>query len=249
IDKPAVKPPFSEAAQNRDLDKDLPPVPWIHEAWDPDWLPQACVIEANYTGFDPSDFQAIDVTYKDCAASWTVCRHREADESWFYILETISKVPVGLRQYISTVVVVPEPEHSEFHSQAMLPSAYARPEIGVLTFMPSYFKLGIIFHEAARKSISFSCFPTVPSNLCPSYRGSVSSDRSVTTAYARTSWEEGFADAVRWAMSHMTHRPGGLASYSRGWGGCRGQIEVVEELLRGVIWPVGGRCVGRVRGG
>jgi hypothetical protein len=45
----------------------------------------------------------------------------------------------------------------------------------------------------------------------------------------------------------MTHQ-GGLKSYSRGWEGCRGQVEVVERLLRGVVWPVGGRCIARVKG-
>jgi hypothetical protein len=87
IDKPAVKPPFSEAAQDKDLQTDLPPVAWTHETWDSAWLPQACVAEANYTGFNPSDFEAVEVWYADCAASWTVCRHKKADESWSYILD------------------------------------------------------------------------------------------------------------------------------------------------------------------
>lgn len=36
IDKPAVSPPFSEAAQAEDLYNDLPSVDWQYEAWDPD---------------------------------------------------------------------------------------------------------------------------------------------------------------------------------------------------------------------
>jgi hypothetical protein len=87
IDKPAVRPPFSETAQDKDLQKDLPPAPWTHETWDPGWLPRACVAEANYTGFKSTDFEAVEVWYADCAASWTVCRHRKADESWSYILD------------------------------------------------------------------------------------------------------------------------------------------------------------------
>ncbi len=69
IDKPAIKPPFSEAAQERDLRKDLPVVPWSYELWDPDWLPQACAAEAQYAGHNPADFEAVEVWYDDCAAS------------------------------------------------------------------------------------------------------------------------------------------------------------------------------------
>jgi len=69
IDKPVVKPPFSEARQERDLQKDLPLAPWTYEPWDPDWLPRACVAEAGYTWCDPVDFEAIEVWYQDCAAS------------------------------------------------------------------------------------------------------------------------------------------------------------------------------------
>ncbi|KAK4123000.1 hypothetical protein N657DRAFT_574581 [Parathielavia appendiculata] len=251
IDRPAVKPPFSEAAQNKDLDEDLSPVPWIEKAWDPDWLPQACVIEANFTGFDPSEFEAVEVMYEDCAASWTVCRHRQADESWFYILETFSKVPVGLRQYISNAVVVPRPEHSASEPQMELPSAYARPEVGVITFMPScecgdhaiFLGFSLTPHQTSNSASSSTKQPVSVLHL---YHQAVSSDKSVTTTYARTSWEEAFADAVRWALSHMTHKDG-LRAYSRGWEECRGQVEVVGGLLKGVIWPAGGKCVGRVR--
>ncbi len=87
IDKPAVKPPFSEAAQDQDFQNLLPLVPWTHERWVPGWLPQSCINEAAYTGFDAAGFEAVEVWYEDCAASWTVCRHERADESWFYILD------------------------------------------------------------------------------------------------------------------------------------------------------------------
>ncbi len=87
IAKPVIKPPFSEAAQERDLRRDLPLVPWSHKRWNRHWLPQACVAEAQYAGHNPADFEAVEVWYDDCAASWTVCRHRRADESWFYILD------------------------------------------------------------------------------------------------------------------------------------------------------------------
>jgi hypothetical protein len=90
IGKPVIKPPFSEAKQEKDLQRDLPPASWRYELWDPDWLPQACATEAEHTDFDPAHFKAVEVWYGDCAASWTVCRHMRADESWYYILNVSS---------------------------------------------------------------------------------------------------------------------------------------------------------------
>jgi hypothetical protein len=69
IDKPVISPPFSEAQQERDLHRDLPLVPWTYALWDRDRLPQGCVAEAKYAGYNPADFQAAEVWYQDCAAS------------------------------------------------------------------------------------------------------------------------------------------------------------------------------------
>ena len=72
-------------------------------------------------------------------------------------------------------------------------------------------------------------------------------DKALPAPYARTDHFESFADALRWAVSHMTH-PGGLGAYSRGWKGCQGQVELVKVLLEGVIWPPGRRCEGKIKG-
>ncbi|KAK3898221.1 hypothetical protein C8A05DRAFT_19148 [Staphylotrichum tortipilum] len=276
IDKPAVTPPFDEAAQDQDFQNILPLVPWTHERWDPGWLPQSCVTEAAYTGFGAAGFEAVEVWYEDCATSWTVCRHERADESWFYILDTLSQVPVGLRQYISVLVIAPRAVYSALKPPKELPFAYARPRTGVLTFMPSRLKLGVLFHETAHILDNFC--PTLqrltapnttapnttatpnpnttntsttiipqqhhrptPFSTSPIWLSTLHSSPSLPTAYAATSLAESFADAFRWGMSHMTMSlRGGLALYSSGWEGCRGQVEVIQGLLRGVIWPAGG---------
>ena len=88
---------------------------------------------------------------------------------------------------------------------------------------------------------------TTPFSHSPLWRYTLALDKALPAPYARTDHFESFADAVRWAVSHMTH-PGGLGAYSRGWKGCQGQVELVRVLLQGVIWPAGGRCEAKMRG-
>ncbi|KAK3899702.1 hypothetical protein C8A05DRAFT_36654 [Staphylotrichum tortipilum] len=286
IDKPAVKPPFSEAAQDQGFQNLLPLVPWTHERWDPGWLPQSCINEAAYTGFDAAVFEAVEVWYEDFAASWTVCRHERADESWFYILDSPSAFGSTFRPSSSSRVPF---NYSSRKPPKELPFAYARPRTGVLTFMPSRLKLGVLFHETGHipdnlcptlqrlaapnsttptttdATISNTTTPANPNNnntttplpipkstpfsSSPLWLTTLHTSPSLPTTYAHTSLAESFADALRWGMSHMTMASrGGLAVYSAGWEACRGQMEVVEGLLRGLVWPPGGECVGRVRG-
>ncbi len=88
---------------------------------------------------------------------------------------------------------------------------------------------------------------TTPFSHSPLWRYTLALDKALPAPYARTNYFESFADALRWAVSHMTH-PGGLGAYSRGWKECQGQVELVRVLLEGVIWPAGGRCDGKLNG-
>ncbi|KAL2127563.1 hypothetical protein VTI74DRAFT_10555 [Chaetomium olivicolor] len=247
IDKPAVKPAFSNAKQERHLHKELPQVSWRQEPWESGYLPEACVSDAQNTGFDPADFEAVEAWYDDCDASWTICRHKKADESWDYILDTWGKIPVGLRQNVANIVIVARPAHSAISPPKQLDSAYARPEAAALMFSPGHFTPGIIIHETAHLLDILS--PTLqsigtPYSLTQAWQSIVASDKAVPTEYSKSSWEENFADAVRWAISHMVHGGGGLRAYSRGWAGCKGQVDEVERLLKGEFWS--DRCTGKV---
>ncbi len=51
--------------------------------------------------------------------------------------ETLGKVPVGLRRYISDVVILARPAYSATTPSEPLPYAYTRAKLGVLTFTPS----------------------------------------------------------------------------------------------------------------
>lgn len=77
------------------------------------------------------------------------------------------------------------------------------------------------------------------------WTSALGNDTAVTTPYARSSLEESFADAGRWAMSDLT-TPGGLDGFSSGWGACRNQIREYERWLGEVVFPKWGECTGKV---
>ncbi|KAK4135257.1 hypothetical protein BT67DRAFT_494076 [Trichocladium antarcticum] len=237
LDKPAVYPPFPEALQNRDLPADLPRVAWKREPWEPNWLPQNCVFEAAETGFRPADFEATE----------TVCRHKLARPSFAELLDTLSRIPVGMRQYIDNLILLPPVSNTTTAEPPPepLPAAYTRTATIVVAH--PHLNLGILLHEAAHILDTLSpalqqlqdVGPDADTNSktnnnnnnnnntpfsdSPLWQAVVAGDAALPTAYARTSWQEDFADAVRWAVSYMVH-DGGLRGYSAGWAGCRGQV-------------------------
>lgn len=56
----------------------------------------------------PTAFEAFDVTYGDCGDAWTVCRCNPANMTMDTVADRLGRVPVGLRRYVATVVVLPD---------------------------------------------------------------------------------------------------------------------------------------------
>ncbi|KAK4223663.1 hypothetical protein QBC38DRAFT_502973 [Podospora fimiseda] len=257
LSKPSIDPPFSEEIQDLHLRQDFPPQKWIPERWPRGWLPLSCVQEAEYNHFDPQDFRAVDVWFRDCKVPWTVCRHRDSDESWINIFNTLSAVPVGMRQYISDVVLLPgdvKPISDSEEKEVLQAAAYTRG--AVLVFTPDYFKLGVLFHEIThildttalrRFLLSHSYNITTPFSETKFWQQAYGNDSAVPTPYSKASWQEDFADAGRWAMSHYS-RKRGLAEYSLGWKRCRTQIAAFQAWMGGIIFPRDGKCTGKVAG-
>ncbi|KAK3369505.1 hypothetical protein B0T24DRAFT_722395 [Lasiosphaeria ovina] len=245
LQKPAVSPPFSEDAQDRDLRADLPTRQWRFKPWPTFWMPKYCREEAVINQLQPADFEVRDVWYEDCAAAWTICRHRGAKEPWGDILKTLSQVPVGMRQHVANLVILPG-------RTSDATAAYTRGS--VLVFTPSFFKLGVLFHEFTHILDMVALQGVVTSHGYAEgtafsetklWTRAYGNDSAVPTAYARTSWQEDFADAGRWALSDMTHA-GGLSVYSPGWRACAHQIAAYKAWLGELVFPRGGVCSGKV---
>ncbi|KAM7197428.1 hypothetical protein V8F20_006573 [Naviculisporaceae sp. PSN 640] len=254
LSKPGIKPPFSEAAQERDLRTEMPHHTWHHEDWSEYWIPEHCLEEAEYNNLSGDDFEVRTVRYDDCAAPWVVCRHRLARDEWDTILSTLGQVPVGMRQYLANLVILPSASGSREMAKA---AAYTRG--AVMVFTPSHFKLGVIFHELSHILDTFSLSSyivsqglgnsTTPFSQTFLWKSAYTNDTHVPTPYARTSFKEDFADIGRWTMSDIAHRPadGGLSLYSSGWEGCKWQIQCFKQFMVPIIFTQTGRCTGKVR--
>ncbi|KAK0631010.1 hypothetical protein B0T17DRAFT_590320 [Bombardia bombarda] len=251
ISKPPITPAFSESSQDAHLQTDLSPVAYTTTPWPANWLPKSCLEEASNNGLHPSDIEVTDVFYTDCAAPWTICRHRATPLTWAQILTTLSQVPVGMRQHVSNLLVLPS-------KSPLLKTAAAYTRGSVLVFTPTFFKLGVLFHEFthimdtaapalqdAVRSQAGKYPPGTPFSRTELWAAAVGKDSALPTPYAGTTWQEDFADAGRWAMSDMTHA-GGLGVYSAGWTACRNQIGAYEAWMGGIIFTRDGMCTGKV---
>ncbi|KAJ7167665.1 hypothetical protein C8R46DRAFT_898687 [Mycena filopes] len=71
-------------------------------------VPAAC---AKYTGAGtecPTTMSAVNVSYDDCGSAWTICRCASANITLDASVDFLAHVPVGLRRYVGTVMVMPD---------------------------------------------------------------------------------------------------------------------------------------------
>ncbi|KAK4196034.1 hypothetical protein QBC40DRAFT_300640 [Triangularia verruculosa] len=254
LDKPPIQPAFSEDTQDKHLRFDYPRRSWTSSRWPERHLPEHCITEAQFNGLYPLDFEVRDVWFSDCGVPWAVCRHKDAKEKWRDILNTFSAVPVGMRQYVANLVILPGAIDTG-ENATIQAVAYTRGS--VLVFSPSYFKLGVLFHEIAHIMDMVALAPFLerqgypegtPFSKTKYWKYAYGNDSAVPTPYARASWQEDFADSGRWAMSHVS-RYRGLVEYSKGWVGCRTQIEAFMYWMKKSIFPSKGICTGKMEGG
>ncbi|TFK34532.1 hypothetical protein BDQ12DRAFT_636225 [Crucibulum laeve] len=74
-------------------------------------VPANCAIYASISPSPSSEctgsMTATNVTFDDCGDAFTICRCENAEMSLSTAVDRLGKVPVGLRRYVNTVVVVP----------------------------------------------------------------------------------------------------------------------------------------------
>lgn len=73
-----------------------------------DTVPASCAMYNSLQSECPTFFVASNVTYNDCGDSWTICRCSTANMTMDTVVDRLGRVPVGLRRYIATVLVVPD---------------------------------------------------------------------------------------------------------------------------------------------
>ncbi|KAJ7278227.1 hypothetical protein C8J57DRAFT_1060162 [Mycena rebaudengoi] len=174
INSPAVTLDAQQPEFDFDLQSALPPA--SSTLSELSVLPGDC---AAYVGPDnecKSTMTAVNATFNDCGDPFTVCRCDNATMSMDTILDRFGRVPVGLRRYVGTVIVLGDTE----------PHAYT------LTTGETHFfgdcAMDTWIHEASH---SFDFASAHSSD--PGWAQALASDTCVPDSYSRTNQIEAFA--------------------------------------------------------
>ncbi|KAF2124155.1 hypothetical protein P153DRAFT_390702 [Dothidotthia symphoricarpi CBS 119687] len=104
LDKPTVQPP----AVNLDEYLQLPSFPYEVTPWDNGKINYACKKIFTTEDYKLEDIEMFHVTYDDCYMPWVMCRHKDAQHTMNSTAHAIASIPVGMRQYLRHVVVLPK---------------------------------------------------------------------------------------------------------------------------------------------
>lgn len=242
-----------EARANNDLYRDLPAHSYTWQNWDNNYIPQSLTsiyYPSDSFKYSVYDVETRNVQFSDCPHSNAVSRHKGASQSWTEILDMMSRVPVGMRQYISNVLVLPR--------DAVTVGAYAGGT--TVVFNGAYVTLGVWAHESVHVLDIAALNDVVTSagyasgtrySTTSMWSGAYDKDSHVITAYGKSAGHvENFAEIGRWELSD-TSLPGGIGTYiGNNWSLFVNQLYNYKDRLGRKVfpggWPQGGQCTGKV---
>lgn len=153
--------------QARDMEADLPEHSYRSEDWDNNYIPEVvrrspCIVTRAWvlglretTRLTPAQFLSLyyqtptfnysildvetkNVFFSDCPYPNAVSRHKDSGKSWDDIFRAFSKSPIGIRSYMSNVLVVPDGSLVDV-------AGYAPATAAVI--VSQWFHLPVIIHE------------------------------------------------------------------------------------------------------
>ncbi|KAJ6468661.1 hypothetical protein C8R47DRAFT_1151277 [Mycena vitilis] len=141
-------------------------------------LPSTCVAFVGADQECTSDMTALSVKFEDCGSPYTVCRCVDAEMSMDTVLDRLGRVPVGLRRYAGTIIVL----------AASSPRAYT------LTTGDSHFfgdcRMDIWVHEMTH---AFDFAQSARQTLAPAWEAALAADSCAPDTYSLTNEVEDFA--------------------------------------------------------
>ncbi|KAL8828956.1 MAG: hypothetical protein Q9170_006376 [Blastenia crenularia] len=91
-----------------------------YDPWGPGWIPKDCKDITTGAGFSPADITTYNIHYDDCNTAWVVCFHKDSPTGLDAMIDLLGRVPVGARQFIRHVVVLPDTSGHAFNSAGNL---------------------------------------------------------------------------------------------------------------------------------
>ncbi|KAH9909257.1 hypothetical protein F4778DRAFT_776410 [Xylariomycetidae sp. FL2044] len=194
--------------------------------WTENKIPEICVKEASNYGHSGNDMEAYDVHLSDCSQVFVLCRHKKSSISRDDMVETFSQIPLGMRQYLRQLVVVPGLLNNQWAGMT---------GSGTTVIADQQFNPYILAHEIAH---SLDQYAGDGSGLSggSTWKDAVGKDSAVVSDYGETNYGEDFADAAAFALYDIAV-DSGLKSLSSNEGNIKNQISTVKSLLGDLIKP------------
>ncbi|KAK8045393.1 hypothetical protein PG993_005417 [Apiospora rasikravindrae] len=210
----------------------LPPIWGYWKGWASGWIPKPCREAAVQKHLNPWEMEVYSVKYDDCDEPWTICRHFSDTSSIAMMVETLGKIPLGMREYASTIVTVPN-----LGGAAGL--SFSEMDIPVIDVRYDCFREELLAHEishildshALKKYTNGSDFST-----SSWWKGNYSLDDAAVSKYALTMWQENFAEAADPALYDMVV-PGGLSDITADAKSVSHVISTYKNVLGDIIKP------------
>ncbi|KAK8085108.1 hypothetical protein PG997_006379 [Apiospora hydei] len=229
-EKPVVTPElrFNLAAGLYDH---LPPTWGYWKGWESGWIPKPCREAAEQRQLNPWEMEVYSVKFTDCDEPWTICRHFSDSSS--IVSMTFGKIPLGMREYVSTIVTLP----------SLGPGAagvtYSETDIPVIGIRYGFFQEELLAHEishildfhALKQYTNGSDFSTGSW-----WKGNYSLDGAAVSTYALTKWQENFAEAGGAALYDLVV-PGGLADITTDAKSVSHVVSTYKNVLGDIIKP------------
>ncbi|KAL8998817.1 MAG: hypothetical protein Q9188_006020 [Gyalolechia gomerana] len=118
LDKPPLVDNLDYLQEN--LLENFPAAGSNYDPWNPGWIPRDCKDLTAEAGLNPADITTYNVNYDDCNTAWLVCFHRDSATPIESVVDLLGRVPVGARQFVRHVLVLPSEQPHAFNSAANL---------------------------------------------------------------------------------------------------------------------------------
>ncbi|KAJ7159781.1 hypothetical protein C8R46DRAFT_1039050 [Mycena filopes] len=151
----------------------------------------------------PAGMTAVSVLFEDCGDEFLVCRCADAEMSLDVVLERFGSVPVGLRRYAGTIVVLSDPEPNGARAYTLF------------TGDTHFFGLcgsDVWVHELTH---AFDFALVTHQTSAPGWQAALDADTCVPDAYSQTNQVEDFAQLgvlMIYAQLHNGNLPPGFSS-------------------------------------
>ncbi|KAJ0413155.1 hypothetical protein BJY00DRAFT_306519 [Aspergillus carlsbadensis] len=196
--------------------------------WQAGLMPADCKSIAESRGLNPTDFEVWDLFYSDCQDPWSVCRHRNSTNSLETLIDTFSRVPVGMCSWVRHILTTPgDGAAYNYNGNVVFTGGSTR-------------SLAVALHEAAHSLDLLGAYVDGALSSSQEWVSAYNADTHVADEYSRTNHIENIAQTTLVAIYDRVV-PGGFSGVQPYYNNIQNQYTLIQDLGGDQIIP-GGWC-------